>query len=86
MLKSYGNVRFYRDLYIEEDLLKEKSIIKIEVQGKKNPILIQEEKEPIFDFDETKDEEIVVLNESSHKAPDSEFTSPDSDIEETMQV
>ena len=53
---------------------------------KKNPILIQEEKEPIFDFDETKDEEIVVLNESSHKAPDSEFTSPDSDIEETMQV
>ena len=48
--------------------------------------MVHEENEPILDFDETRDEENLAIDESSPKAPNLESTILDPHIKETMEV
>ena len=66
------DVRLYWDLLFRKEVLEQKPIVvqkKIKLQEQK-PILIQKEKEPILYFDQTRDEENLVLEERFLKAPD----------------
>ena len=68
--------------------MEEKSIVlqeKILVQQEK-PILVEDENEPILGFDETRDEQNMIMDESSPKAPNLESTSLKPHIEETIGV
>jgi len=82
------NKRFYKDLLFKEEILEEKFIFvqgKIKTQ-KKNSILVLEESESIWGLSEKKDEENLVMDKSSYKTHNLEFTSLDLHIKETMEI
>jgi len=81
------DVRFNPYQLIKE-LLEEKQIVLQEKTWVKDekPILVKDENKPILDFDETRDKQKMVMDESSPKAPNLESTFLKPQIEKTVQV
>ena len=50
------------------------------------PILVKDENEYILGFNEKRDKQNMIIDESSTRAPNLEFASPKPHIEETIKV